>query len=94
MLRANQCYDRSMDYLNTYNESDPAINFDDFFDGENLLQEDLVMWVNLGVHHIPHTGDLPNTVFTTAHTAIQIAPSNYFKYDQSRVSGVSCLIIC
>ena len=69
--------------------SDPAVNFDDFFNGENLLQEDLVMWVNLGVHHIPHTGDLPNTVFTTAHTAIQIAPSNYFKYDQSRVSSMT-----
>jgi primary-amine oxidase len=36
------------------------------------------------MHHIPHTGDLPNTVFTTAHSAIQITPSNYFAYDQSR----------
>jgi primary-amine oxidase len=36
------------------------------------------------MHHIPHTGDLPNTVFTTAHSAIQITPSNYFMYDQSR----------
>jgi primary-amine oxidase len=62
----------------------PLINFDNFFDGESLEQEDLVLWFNLGMHHIPHTGDLPNTVFTTAHSAVQISPSNYFSHDQSR----------
>ena len=29
------------------------------------------------MHHIPHTGDLPNTVFSTAHTAMLIEPFNY-----------------
>lgn len=33
---------------------------------------------------VPHTGDLPNTVFTTAHSGVQFAPSNYFSIDQSR----------
>ena len=33
------------------------INFDEFFDGESLKQEDLVVWMNLGMHHLPHTGD-------------------------------------
>ena len=75
-----------MNYLNTFDMENPKVNFDEFFDGESLLQEDLVLWLNLGMHHIPHTGDLPNTVFTTARTAIQITPSNYFMYDQSRVS--------
>lgn len=35
-----------------YNGQDvysPMINFDEFFDGENLLQEDLVLWFNLGM---------------------------------------------
>jgi hypothetical protein len=27
---------------------DVVIDFDQFFDGENLLQEDLVVWFNLG----------------------------------------------
>jgi len=36
------------------------------------------------MHHIPHSGDLPNTVMTTAHSAIQFMPSNYFAGDLSR----------
>ena len=60
------------------------IDFDKFFDGESLEQEDLVVWLNMGMHHVPHTGDLPNTVYTTARSAIQIIPSNYFVRDQSR----------
>ena len=60
------------------------IDFDKFFDSESLEQEDLVVWLNMGMHHVPHTGDLPNTVYTTARSAIQIIPSNYFVRDQSR----------
>ena len=70
-----------------YNGQDihnPPVNFDHFFDGESLLQEDLVCWFNLGMHHVPHTGDLPNTVFTTAHSSVVFMPSNYFDLDESR----------
>lgn len=38
----------------------------------------------LTFHAVPHTGDLPNTVFTTAHSGVQFMPSNYFTTDQSR----------
>jgi primary-amine oxidase len=69
---------------NSQDVADPPINFAKFFDGESLRQEDLVLWLNLGMHHVPHTGDLPNTVFTTAHSGIQFMPSNYFDMDQSR----------
>lgn len=69
---------------NSQDVMDPPINFEKFFDGENLTQEDLVVWINLGMHHVPHTGDLPNTVFTTAHSGFQLMPSNYFEIDQSR----------
>lgn len=62
------------------------VDFDKFFDGDNLEQEDLVVWFNMGMHHLPHTGDLPNTVYTTARSAVQIIPSNYFVRDQSRDS--------
>ena len=47
------------------------------------MQEDLVVWFNLGMHHLPHTGDLPNTVFTTAHAGITMMPLNYYKGDIS-----------
>ena len=69
---------------NSQDVFDPPVNFEKFFDGESLNQEDLVVWLNLGMHHVPHTGDLPNTVFTTAHSGIQFMPSNYFLMDQSR----------
>ncbi|KAK8130921.1 membrane copper amine oxidase [Apiospora sp. TS-2023a] len=62
---------------------EPPIDFAKFFDGESLEQEDIVLWVNLGMHHIPHSGDLPNTVMTAAFAGIKFVPSNYFDGDQS-----------
>lgn len=62
----------------------PPTNFDEFFNGENLTQTDIVVWLNLGMHHVPSTGDLPNTVFTTAHTGIQFMPLNHLLGDPSR----------
>lgn len=69
---------------NSQDVGDPPVDFARFFDGEPLDQEDLVLWLNLGMHHVPHTGDLPNTVFTTARAGVQFVPSNYFELDQSR----------
>lgn len=39
----------------------PVVNFHKFFDGENITQEDLVAWVNVGTHHLPQSEDSPNT---------------------------------
>jgi hypothetical protein len=36
------------------------------------------------MHHVPHTGDLPNTVFTTAQSSVFISPHNYLLSDPSR----------
>lgn len=68
---------RSAHFANNVDTSQPVVNFKKFFDGESLDQEDIVMWFNLGMHHAPHTGDLPNTVFTTAHSGMMIEPFNY-----------------
>lgn len=38
------------------------------------------------MHHMPHTGDLPNTVFSTAHSAMTIEPFNYLPGDPSRAT--------
>lgn len=75
---------RSAHAYNSQDVSNPPVNFDEFFNGENLTQTDLVLWLNLGMHHVPHTGDLPNTVFTTAHSGIQFFPTNYLLGDPSR----------
>lgn len=42
-----------------------------------------VLWFNLGMHHMPHTGDLPNTMFTAAHSAMRFEPLNYLEGDPS-----------
>jgi len=39
----------------------PMVDFHKFFDGENIEQEDLVAWVNVGTHHLPQAEDSPNT---------------------------------
>ncbi|KFA70945.1 hypothetical protein S40288_10237, partial [Stachybotrys chartarum IBT 40288] len=43
-----------------------------------------VIWLNLGMHHVPTTSDLPNTVFTNAQAGIAIIPHNYLLSDPSR----------
>ncbi|KAI4252160.1 MAG: hypothetical protein LQ352_004444, partial [Teloschistes flavicans] len=44
--------------------NNPVVDFAKFFDGDSLDQEDIVIYFNLGMHHIPDQSDLPNTVFT------------------------------
>ena len=86
-IQVTKQHDHEPRAAHPYNNQDvenPPINFNDFFDGENLTQTDLVLWLNLGMHHIPHTGDLPNTVFTTAHSGVQFMPLNYLEGDPSR----------
>ncbi|KAF2088297.1 membrane copper amine oxidase [Saccharata proteae CBS 121410] len=77
---------RSAHPYNNQDVAEPVVDFDRFFDGEGLVQEDVVVWFNLGMHHLPHTGDLPNTVFTTAHSGLQIMPLNYLPNDPSRAT--------
>lgn len=37
---------------NQHLPGNPTINFDKFFDGDSLDQEDLVAWINVGTHHL------------------------------------------
>lgn len=71
---------RSAHPLNGQDVADPPVDFSRFAaDDEPLRGEDLVVWLNLGMHHVPHSGDLPNTVMTTAaHAGVVFTPSNYF----------------
>ncbi|EKG10001.1 Copper amine oxidase [Macrophomina phaseolina MS6] len=75
---------RSAYPFNAHDLYDPPIDFDRFFNGEDLNQTDLVIWFNLGMYHLPHTGDLPNTLTTTAHAGVKLVPVNFFSLDQSR----------
>lgn len=72
-----------------YNNKDPnvpVVDFAKFFNGESIEQEDLVIYFNLGMHHLPVQADLPNTVFTTAASSFVLTPQNYILGDPSRAS--------
>ncbi|GAA5866523.1 hypothetical protein JCM8547_000655 [Rhodosporidiobolus lusitaniae] len=69
---------------NPYDAYNPVIDFADYLNDESLAQEDVVVWANLGMHHVPHTGDLPNTVQTTARAGLVMTPHNYLLGDPSR----------
>ncbi|KAA8623161.1 TynA Cu2+-containing amine oxidase [Pyrenophora tritici-repentis] len=74
---------RAADPFNKFRTADPLVNFGTFLDGESLDQEDVVLWFNLGMHHMPHTGDLPNTMFSSAHSTMRFEPFNYLEGDPS-----------
>ncbi|KAF1836803.1 amine oxidase catalytic domain-containing protein [Decorospora gaudefroyi] len=78
---------RAADAYNQYEPEDPLVDFETFLDGESLEQEDLVLWFNLGMHHMPHTGDLPVTMFSSAHSGMRFEPFNYLEGDPSVASN-------
>ncbi|KAK7496909.1 hypothetical protein BaRGS_00011889 [Batillaria attramentaria] len=62
-----------------FDSLDPVVNFTSFFsDDQNVVDKDLVYWIALGTHHIPHTEDLPNTPTVDGHLAFFLLPYNYF----------------
>ncbi|KAI0325802.1 amine oxidase catalytic domain-containing protein [Cubamyces sp. BRFM 1775] len=71
---------------------DPIIDFHKFFDGENITQEDLVAWVNVGMHHLPQAEDSPNTRTNLAASSFFLTPLNYFDADVSMDSKNSILL--
>ncbi|KAL1954010.1 hypothetical protein VTO42DRAFT_1831 [Malbranchea cinnamomea] len=56
----------------------PQQDFSKFFDGESLDQEDLVVWVNMGMHHFTRAEDVPMTLYTEAYASMVFAPQNFF----------------
>lgn len=48
------------------------------------MTHDRVIWFNLGTHHVPHSGDIPNTLMTTSASSVMFSPHNYHVRDRSR----------
>lgn len=69
---------------NNMDPGNPLVNFAKFFNSESTKQEDIILWFNLGMHHVPHSGDLPNTVMSTAQSSVMLTPHNYLPGDPSR----------
>ena len=67
---------------------DPLVSFDDFIDDdENIIDEDLVAWVTMGIHHIPGTEDVPSTTTSASQLFFSLKPYNYFDECPSRLSS-------
>ncbi|XP_045207437.2 amiloride-sensitive amine oxidase [copper-containing]-like [Mercenaria mercenaria] len=71
---------------------DPLVDFQDFIDGENLVDEDLVAWVTIGSNHIPVTEDIPSTPTTWNQFSFFLTPHNYFAECPSLYSADNVLI--
>lgn len=79
----------------TYNQNlpnAPTVKFDDFLDGEDIEQKDIVVWVNVALHHLPRAEDCPNTLTTSSKGSILLTPFNMFNEDTSRDIKNSVLI--
>lgn len=62
-----------------YDTLDPVVNFSRFYeDNETIVDQDLVFWLTLGLHHIPHTEDLPVTPTAGNHLTAMFLPNNFF----------------
>lgn len=46
--------------------------------------DDLVLYFNLGAHHVPSSSDIPNTLMHTSASSIMFSPFNYFDEDVSK----------
>lgn len=94
VLRRKDTEPRSADPLNYLDPFEPIINFAAMADHETLehgsagneYDGDLVVYFNLGAHHIPHSGDIPNTLMHTSASSVMFVPHNFNDRDPSRES--------
>jgi primary-amine oxidase len=72
---------------NGWELNDPLIDFGKMVNDESTVQDDLVVYFNLGVHHLSNSQDVPNTLMHWSGTSIMFVPHNYFERDPSRESA-------
>ncbi len=78
-------------YVNYLCPDDPLVDFAKRADDETLANEeaggeDLVVYFNLGGYHVPHLGDIPNTLIHTSASSVILSPFSYFDEDVSKAS--------
>jgi len=56
--------------------ADPQVSLDNYIDGENILQEDLVAWISLATIHLPHSEDMP--MVNNMKHGVTLEPWNFF----------------
>lgn len=83
---------KSASEYNAMEPKDPLIDFSKYLDGEEIVQEDLVVYFNLGSHHVAHSGDIPNTLMHTSASGVMFVPHNFGNRDVSRESAQGVLL--
>jgi hypothetical protein len=76
----------SAHHLNYLQPLDPLVDFERMVDDEPIEEEDLVLYFNLGGHHVPSSQDVPNTLMHTSASSVMFVPFNYFDHDVSRAA--------
>lgn len=82
MLAVTQYKDEEQTLTGAYDLNrlaDPQGAFENFVDGESIVQEDLVAWVSLAILHLPIAENMPMT--NVVKTGFTIAPWNFFDED-------------
>ena len=73
---------------------DPVVDFARYTaDNESIVNEDLVAWVTVGMMHVPHSEDIPNTATAANSASFFLRPYNYFDEDPSMASHDALLIL-
>ncbi|TKA62158.1 hypothetical protein B0A55_11481, partial [Friedmanniomyces simplex] len=94
VLKQKDTEPRSADPLDYFSPYDPLVDFTKMADHESLehgapdteYDGDLVVYFNLGAHHVPHSGDVPNTLMHTSSSSVMFIPHNFADRDPSRQS--------
>ncbi|KUI54194.1 Membrane primary amine oxidase [Cytospora mali] len=95
VVRQKETEPRAADPLNYLDPLNPVLDFTKIADGESLgrgrdeeegYDGDLVLYVNVGSHHVPHSGDVPNTLMHTSSSSVMFLPHNFADRDPSRES--------
>jgi primary-amine oxidase len=92
VLRHHDHERKSASEYNAMEPLDPLVDFSKYLDGEDIVQEDLVVYFNLGTHHVAHSGDIPNTLMHTSASGVMFVPHNWGSRDVSRESAQGVLV--
>ena len=85
--------ERSSSIYNQNDMYDPVVNFREFIeDNEDIVNQDLVSWISVGLMHIPHSEDIPNTATPGNSVGFFLRPFNYFDEDPSLASRDGLMI--
>ncbi|CAG5126831.1 unnamed protein product, partial [Candidula unifasciata] len=69
----------SSSIFSMFDGENPVVDIDRYLqDNEDIIDQDLVLWVTVGFHHLPHTEDIPNTPTPGTSATIYLLPYNYF----------------